>query len=446
MLEFDDQEIPSSANIKVIGVGGGGGNALNTMIDEGIKDVEFIAANTDLQALESNLAPNKIQLGEELTGGRGAGAKPEIGRESALECQGRIAEALEGADMVFVTAGMGGGTGTGGAPVIAKIAREQGALTVGVVTKPFDFEGRNRMQKAEQGIENLTKAVDTLVTIPNQRLLSISGEETTLLNAFKKADEVLLHAVQGISDLITVSGLINVDFADVQTIMSNKGLALMGKGQASGPSRAREAAEMAVASPLLEEVTIDGAEGILINFTGGLDLKLNEIQEAASFIQSSASENAQIIYGHVVDEQLEDELQVTVIATGFENPERDSDSMEDTKRLNATRSGGYQGADASNSRPQPSHEVGGGTPSQAPKPKQEPLPETDTPSTPSEKSPAASHSRNLGSQSTSPDRQARIAGSPSGSVETTTGGLTPGEEEEVDVPTFLRKKEKGSSS
>ncbi|MEC9398117.1 MAG: cell division protein FtsZ, partial [Myxococcota bacterium] len=238
MLEFDDTELPSSAKIKVFGVGGGGGNAINTMITEGVRNVEFIAANTDVQALENNLATTKIQLGAGLTKGLGAGANPEIGRNSALEDQARISEVLSGSDMVFVTAGMGGGTGTGAAPVIANIARENGALTVGVVTKPFQFEGRRRLKQAEEGIRNLATAVDTLIIIPNQRLLAISGDQTTILEAFKKADEVLLHAVQGISDLITVPGLINVDFADVRTIMSGKGLALMGTGSASGPSRA----------------------------------------------------------------------------------------------------------------------------------------------------------------------------------------------------------------
>ncbi len=318
MLEFDDTEIPESANIKVIGVGGGGGNAVNTMIADGIAGVEFVAANTDLQALDNNLASVKMQLGATLTKGLGAGADPDIGRNSALEDQQRIAETLEGADMVFVTAGMGGGTGTGAAPVIANIAREVGALTVGVVTKPFHFEGRRRRRQADEGIENLQNAVDTLITIPNQRLLAVSGEDTTILEAFKKADEVLLQAVQGISDLITVRGLVNVDFADVRTIMSGRGLALMGTGRAAGPQRALEAAEMAISSPLLEDVSIEGATGILINITGGLDMTLREINDAASLIEEAAHEEANIIFGNVIDEDLRDELTITVIATGFQ--------------------------------------------------------------------------------------------------------------------------------
>lgn len=319
MLEFDDPEFDASATIKVFGVGGGGGNAINTMISEGVHGVEFLAANTDLQALENNLASTKIQLGTDLTKGLGAGADPEKGRNSALEDADQIAECLEGADMVFVTAGMGGGTGTGAAPVIANIAREQGALTVGVVTKPFQFEGRRRLRQAEEGIRNLASAVDTLIIIPNQRLLMISGEQTTILEAFKKADEVLLHAVQGISNLITVPGLINVDFADVRTIMSDKGLALMGTGHSSGPSRAVDAAEMAISSPLLEDVSIEGATGILVNLTGGYDVTLAELNDALSLIEQAAHEDANIIFGNVIDENMRDEVSITVIATGFDN-------------------------------------------------------------------------------------------------------------------------------
>src|SRR5437868_10416505 len=267
------------AKIKVIGVGGGGGNALNTMMAAGLSGVDFIAANTDCQALHSNKAPTKIQIGAMVTKGLGAGANPEIGRQAALENRDAIVAALEGADMVFVTAGMGGGTGTGGAPVIADLARQIGALTVGVVTKPFVFEGKRRQKQAEGGLAELKGAVDTLITIPNQRLLQISNDKTTLLDTFKKADEVLLNAVQGISDLITIPGLINVDFADVRTIMSNMGLALMGTGTASGEGRALVAAKMAVESPLLEDVQIDGATGILINITGGPNMTLVEVNQ-----------------------------------------------------------------------------------------------------------------------------------------------------------------------
>jgi cell division protein FtsZ len=320
MLEFDDVQASGAggANIKVIGVGGGGGNAINTMIGEGLDGVEFIAANTDLQALERNLAPIKIQLGNNLTKGLGAGANPEIGRNAALEDQTRIAEVLAGADMVFVTAGMGGGTGTGAAPVIAQVAREQGALTVGVMTKPFMFEGARRRRSAETGLEQLQESVDTLITIPNQRLLAIAGENMSIIDAFRRADEVLLHAVQGITDLITIGGYVNVDFADVKTIMSNMGMALMGTGRASGPSRAREAAEMAISSPLLEDVSIHGATGILLNVTGGPDLALMEINEASTLIQEAAHEDANIIFGAVIDEEMRDEIKITVIATGFD--------------------------------------------------------------------------------------------------------------------------------
>jgi cell division protein FtsZ len=293
------------------------------MIREGLEGVEFIAANTDMQALERNLAPLKIQLGEALTKGLGAGADPEIGRNSALEDQARLMEIFEGADMVFVTAGMGGGTGTGAAPVIANLAREAGALTVGVMTKPFSFEGSRRRRMADQGLLNLQESVDTLITIPNQRLLAIAGENTSIIDAFRKADEVLLHAVQGISDLITIGGYVNVDFADVKTIMSNMGLALMGTGRASGPARAREAAEMAISSPLLEDVSINGATGILINVTGGADLALFEINEASTLIQEAAHEDANIIFGAVIDEDMRDEIKITVIATGFDRAQRE---------------------------------------------------------------------------------------------------------------------------
>ena len=315
LLEFDDVK---QARIKVIGVGGGGGNAVNTMIAASLDGVEFIAANTDCQALEANLAPLKVQLGDAVTRGLGAGANPEVGRKSAEESIEQIRELLSGADMVFVTAGMGGGTGTGAAPVIAKIARECGALTVGVVTKPFLFEGKKRRRQAEDGIALLGEAVDTLITIPNQRLLSVAGQNTTMLDAFRKADEVLLNAVQGISDLINVPGLVNVDFADVRTIMSGMGRALMGTGRSAGDRRALEAAQQAISSPLLEDVSIDGATGILINITGGPDLTLHEVNEASSLIQEAAHEEANIIFGSVIDANVKGEVRITVIATGFD--------------------------------------------------------------------------------------------------------------------------------
>ncbi len=307
-----------AARIRVVGVGGGGGNAVNSMIENGLEGVNFIACNTDLQALEANLAPTRLQLGEKLTRGLGAGANPEIGWKAAHEDQSRIAEMLEGSDMVFVTAGMGGGTGTGAAPVIAQVAREVGALTVGVVTKPFEFEGKQRMRKADEGIENLREAVDTLIVIPNQRLLSVVGENMSLLDSFRHADEVLLNAVRGISDLITTPGLINVDFADVKTIMSEMGMALMGTGVGRGEKRAMEAAQLAIASPLLEDVRIDGATGILINITAGPDLTLFEINEATSLVQEVAHDNANIIFGTVIDQNLSEEVQITVVATGFD--------------------------------------------------------------------------------------------------------------------------------
>jgi cell division protein FtsZ len=315
LLEFDDVK---QARIKVIGVGGGGGNAVNTMIAASLDGVEFIAANTDCQALEANLAPLKVQLGDAVTRGLGAGANPEVGRKSAEESIEQIRDLLTGADMVFVTAGMGGGTGTGAAPVIAKIARECGALTVGVVTKPFLFEGKKRRRQAEEGIGLLGEAVDTLITIPNQRLLSVAGQNTTMLDAFRKADEVLLNAVQGISDLINVPGLVNVDFADVRTIMSGMGRALMGTGRSAGDRRALEAAQQAISSPLLEDVSIDGATGILINITGGPDLTLHEVNEASSLIQEAAHEEANIIFGSVIDANVKGEVRITVIATGFD--------------------------------------------------------------------------------------------------------------------------------
>ena len=306
-----------SARIKVIGIGGGGGNAVNTMIGSRLAGVDFMVANTDAQSLEASQAPVRIQLGGTVTKGLGAGANPEIGRRAALEDQELIREYLEGSDMIFITAGMGGGTGTGGAPVLARVAREVGALTVGVVTKPFIFEGKKRMRQAEEGIEELKASVDTLIVIPNQRLLSIAAKTTTMLEAFHKADDVLLQAVRGISDLIITPGLINLDFADVRTVMAEMGLALMGASSASGENRAIEAAQKAISSPLLEDISIQGARGVLINITGGPDLCLHEVNEAASMIQEEAHDDANIIFGAVIDENMTDEIRITVIATGF---------------------------------------------------------------------------------------------------------------------------------
>jgi len=308
------------ATIKVVGVGGGGGNALNTMISSGISGVQFIAANTDSQALGHNQAPIKVQLGAEVTRGLGCGANPDRGRASALEARDRLREILEGSDMVFVTAGMGGGTGTGSAPIIAEVAREVGALTVGVVTKPFPFEGRVRMKHADRGIDQLHSVVDTLITIPNQRLLALAGKKTGIQDAFQLADDVLVNAVRGISDLITIHGMINLDFADVRTVMNESGVALMGTGVGLGDTRGTDAAQSAISSPLLEDLSIDGARGVLINITGGSDMTLHEVSEASMLVQEAAHEDANIIFGAVIDEQVpEGELRVTVIATGLDD-------------------------------------------------------------------------------------------------------------------------------
>lgn len=316
MFEIVEQE-NLKARIKVIGIGGGGGNAVNTMIGSKFTGVDFLVANTDAQSLDASRAPIKIQLGETVTKGLGAGANPEIGRRAAQENEEIIQEYLAGSDMIFITAGMGGGTGTGGAPVVARLAREAGALTVGVVTKPFIFEGKKRMRQAEEGIENLKQNVDTLIVIPNQRLLSIAAKTTTMLEAFHRADDVLLQAVRGISDLIITPGLINLDFADIRTVMAEMGLALMGAASAAGENRAIEAAQKAISSPLLEDISIQGARGVLINITGGPDLCLHEVNEAASMIQEEAHEDANIIFGSVIDETMTDEIRITVIATGF---------------------------------------------------------------------------------------------------------------------------------
>src|SRR5579859_1069012 len=315
-IGFDEEQL--TAKIKVIGVGGGGGNAVNRMIQAGIKGVEFLVANTDVQAMRTSLAPIKLQIGGKLTKGLGAGANPEIGKQAALEDTDRILEALSGADMIFITTGMGGGTGTGAAPIIASLAAELGSLTVAVVTKPFAFEGKRRRVQAEQGIRALRDTVDTLITIPNERLLNFVERTTSLGEAFKIADDVLRQAVQGISDLITVPGEINLDFADVKTIMHGMGMALMGTGVSSGEHRAVEAAQRAISSPLLEEASIEGAKGVLINVTGGSDMTLFEVHEAASIIQEAADEEANIIFGTVIDPKMKDEVKVTVIATGFD--------------------------------------------------------------------------------------------------------------------------------
>ncbi len=336
----DDADL--QAKIKVVGVGGGGSNAINTMIQAGLEGVEFIAANTDTQSLAENLAAEKIQLGASLTRGLGAGAQPEIGRKAALEDVQRIAESLAGADMVFVTAGMGGGTGTGAAPIISQIARDQGALTVGVVTKPFVFEGRKRMKNASEGMEELAESVDTIISIPNEKLLEIADEDMSMLDAFRRADDVLVQAVRGISDLIVHTGTINVDFADVKTIMSCTGRALMGTGYGRGDNRALEAAEVAINSPLLDDISVEGATGILINFTAGPDIRAGEISKAATLIQEAAHEEANIIFGLVTDPDMADVVKVTVIATGFDMQPARADSPLHRARASTPGGAGTQ--------------------------------------------------------------------------------------------------------
>jgi cell division protein FtsZ len=320
-FNFDENNNPT-ARMKVVGIGGAGGNAVNRMLNSGLQGVDFIAINTDLQALNNSKAPMRIQIGKGLTKGLGAGAKPEIGRRAVEEDREAVYSSLEGADMVFVTAGMGGGTGTGAAPVVAEIAKDLGALTIGIVTKPFLFEGPKRMAKAEEGVMELKDRVDTLIVIPNQRLLSVVSRDTRLTQAFKLADDVLLHATKGISDLISVPGLINLDFADVKTVMSEMGDALMGSATSNGDKRAVEAAQNAIHSPLLDEVSIEGALGVLVNITGGEDLSLFEVNEAASIIAETVGNEANMIFGAVIDNTLKEEIRVTVIATGFNNKGR----------------------------------------------------------------------------------------------------------------------------
>jgi cell division protein FtsZ len=339
---FELEQVPPAAKIKVIGLGGGGGNAVSRMMSADFTGVDFIVANTDLQALRSSPAPVKIQLGSKLTQGLGAGSNPDVGRGAALEDPEEITRLLEGADMVFITAGLGGGTGTGAAPVVASLAKDLGILTVAVVTKPFVFEGRKRLLQADAGMEALRGVVDTLIAIPNQRLLSVVDRGTPLLEAFKVADTVLQQAVQGISDLILVPGLVNLDFADVRTIMSGMGMAMMGTGVGHGEHRALDAAQKAVASPLLDDTSIEGARGILINFTGGADLAIHEVEEAARIVQEAAHEEANIIFGAVIDPTLQDEVRVTVIATGFTERKQETSPTKIVDLPRASRPGGPQ--------------------------------------------------------------------------------------------------------
>lgn len=421
LLEFEGGS-HQTASIKVIGVGGGGGNALNTMIEAGLGGVEFIAANTDAQALAHNRASVKIQLGAEITRGLGCGANPDRGRASALEARDRLRELLEGSDMVFVTAGMGGGTGSGAAPIVAEVAREVGALTVGVVTKPFPFEGRIRMKHASHGIDELHGVVDTLITIPNQRLLALVGKSTAVRDAFSIADQVLLNAVRGISDLITVHGLINLDFADVRTVMNEAGVALMGTGIGHGETRAIDAASAAISSPLLEDLSIEGARGVLINITGGSEMTLFEVNEASSLVYEAAHEDANIIVGAVIDESLgEDELRVTVIATGLDSQEVRGTPPEPRQRIpDATVEIEHERA------------------------------RVDAPNvTPIRQDPAAAPAMSGGDTANLPAemrRQQVAAGNASGAEEMATSGLgfeSPFEDE-LDTPAFLRKRSGGS--
>ncbi len=322
IFEFEEGEA-RNARMKVVGVGGGGGNAVNRMVDEDLEGVEFISVNTDSQALKNSKAPVKIQIGKKLTRGLGAGARPEIGRQAIDESRDEMRKALDGSDLVFITAGMGGGTGTGAAPMIAEIARELGALTIGIVTRPFQFEGKKRMRQAEQGLAELNRTADTMIVVPNERLLSVCGKGTSFRDALKKADDVLLHATQGISDLIHVTGEVNVDFADVRTVMASRGPALMGTGFGRGDNRAVESAQEAISSPLLDNVSIEGAAGVLINITGGMDLSIDEVTTISSIIQEAAGDDAEIIFGAVHDPELEGEVRVTVIATGLARGEEE---------------------------------------------------------------------------------------------------------------------------
>ena len=335
MFELMDTEA-QNASIKVIGVGGGGGNAVQNMVDAGVEGVDFICANTDAQALEGSGVKSLIQLGNALTKGLGAGANPEVGREAALEDRERIKELISGTDMLFITAGMGGGTGTGAAPVVAEMARELGVLTVAVVTKPFPFEGPKRMKAAEEGIAELSRHVDSIITIPNAKLLSALGKNTTLLDAFKAANDVLLGAVQGIADLITRPGLINVDFADVRTVMSEMGMSMMGTGVASGDERATKAANAAISSPLLDDINLQGARGILVNITAGLDMGIHEFEEVGAAVREFAHDDATVVVGTVIDPEMSDEIRVTLVATGLDTPEAEIKAVPTPERANSS--------------------------------------------------------------------------------------------------------------
>jgi len=410
-ISFNEEPI-NDAKIKVIGVGGGGGNAVNRMIDAGVEGIEFIVANTDLQALRMSRAPVKLQLGVKLTNGLGAGANPEVGRKAALEDSDKIIEALEGADMVFVTTGLGGGTGTGAAPIIASLASEMGALTVAVVTKPFSFEGKRRMTQAEKGIAELMESVDTTIVIPNEKLLAVA-EDAGFFESFRIADDILRQGVQGISDIITIPGIINRDFADVKTIMARMGYAVMGTATATGPKRTIEAAQRAIASPLLEAGAIDGARGILINITGSTSLKLAEVQQACSIIQGAAHEDANIIFGAVMDEKMKDAVKITVIATGFREVPRNQ----------------YRTVDAQTSFAS-AHDDAMDFPAPAPSAFAEPPLEVEMPEAMLEDQQVETNA------AATPQRSAEVI-----SLETMRSAMVANfEQEDLDVPAFLRKR------
>ncbi len=424
-ISFNEEPL-NDAKIKVIGVGGGGGNAVNRMIDAGVEGIEFIVANTDLQALRLSRAPVKLQLGVKLTNGLGAGANPEVGRKAALEDSDKIIEALEGADMVFVTTGLGGGTGTGAAPIIASLASEMGALTVAVVTKPFSFEGKRRMTQAEKGIAELMESVDTTIVIPNEKLLAVA-ENAGFFESFRIADDILRQGVQGISDIITIPGIINRDFADVKTIMARMGYAVMGTATASGANRTTEAAQRAIASPLLEAGAIDGARGILINITGSASLKLAEVQQACTIIQSAAHEDANIIFGAVMDEKMKDTVKITVIATGFREVNRAGVSRANQRPIEAHHSFAASHDDAmgfpNTDFPDPIEPV---TTTPFPEAFPEPTPERmmDEPRT-AESSPVAMAHTRADVISLDTMRSAMVANF---------------EQDDLDVPAFLRKR------
>ncbi|HUN87772.1 MAG TPA: cell division protein FtsZ [Terriglobales bacterium] len=412
-IQFHD-DVTNNAKIKVIGVGGGGGNAVNRMIDAQVEGVEFIVANTDLQALKMSRAPVKLQIGVKLTNGLGAGANPEVGRKAALEDADKIIEALEGADMVFVTTGLGGGTGTGAAPIIASLASEMGALTVSVVTKPFAFEGRRRLQQAERGLQELLDCVDTLIVIPNEKLLAVA-RDAGFFQSFQVADDILRQAVQGISDIITIPGIINRDFADVKAIMAGMGYAVMGTATAKGENRAVEAAQRAIASPLLEAGAIDGARGILINITGSANLRLAEVNEASTIIQSAAHEDANIIFGAVLDDKMKDEVKITVIATGFKEQYTKRDKSSAHAAISHARAAAVHNHPAPHINLPPAVAT-------ARDPEPEPEPEHITPPPPIPERQAA------------PQRESTSIDQVTSSVKGTY------EQDDLDVPAFLRKR------